>query len=43
MEELHVLIRKIVAWKPNFREEANEALKYQFTHHLGDSHKKLIN
>ena len=34
--ELQVLVRKIVAQKPEFKSEANQALKHQFTQNLRD-------
>ena len=35
-DELQVLVRKIVAPKPEFISEANQALKHQFTQNLRD-------
>ena len=35
-DELQVLVRKIVAHKPKFISEANQALKHQFTQNLRD-------
>ena len=36
MDELQVLVRKIVARKPEFKSEANQALKHQFAQNLRD-------
>ena len=35
-DELQVLVRKIVAQKPEFKSEANQALKHQFAQNLRD-------
>ena len=35
-DELQVLVRKIVAHKPEFISKANQALKHQFTQNLRD-------
>ena len=35
-DELQVLVRKIVAQKPEFKKEANQALKHQFAQNLRD-------
>ena len=35
-DELQVLVRKIIAWKPEFKSKANQALKHQFTQNLRD-------
>ena len=37
-DELQVLVRNIVAWKPRFKSESNQALKYQFAQNLRDPH-----
>ena len=35
-DKLQVLVRKTVAWKPEFKNKANQALKHQFTQNLWD-------
>ena len=35
-DELHMLVQKIVACKPEFISEANQALKHQFAQNLKD-------
>ena len=35
-DELQILVQKIVAWKPEFIHEANQALKHQFAQNLRD-------
>ena len=34
MDDLQILVRKIIACKPSFRAEANEQLKHQYAHKL---------
>ena len=41
-DELQVLVRKIVAQKPEFKSEANEALKHQFTPNLREPNFRVI-
>ena len=41
-EELQVLVRKIVACKPEFISEANQALKHQFAQNLGDPYFRVV-
>ena len=36
VDDLHVLVQKIIARKPEFRADANEQLKYQYAHKLQD-------
>ena len=38
MDDLHILVRKIIACKPSFRAEANKQLKYQYAHKLHDQY-----
>ena len=40
--ELQVLIQKIVACKPDFLGEANQALKHQFTQNLRDTYLGVV-
>ena len=40
--ELQILVRKIVAWKPEFIHEANQALKHQYTQNLRDPYFGVI-
>ena len=35
-------MRKIVAHKPEFLGEANQALKHQFEHNLGDPYLRVV-
>ena len=35
-DELQILVRQIIAWKPEFIREANQALKHQYTQNLRD-------
>ena len=41
-DELQVLVGKIVAHKPEFINEANQALKHQFTQNLRDPHFRVV-
>ena len=41
-DELQVLVQKIVAHKPEFINEANQALKHQFTQNLRDPYFRVI-
>ena len=41
-DELQVLVRKIVAQKPEFKSEANQALKHQFTQNLRDPYFRVV-
>ena len=36
LEDVQILVRKIIAQKPSFRAEANEQLKHQYAHKLHD-------
>ena len=38
MDDLQILVRKIIACKPSFRAEANEQLKHQYAHKLYDQY-----
>ena len=38
MDDLQILVRKIIAHKPSFRAEANEQLKHQYAHKLHDQY-----
>ena len=40
--KLQILVRKIVACKPKFLGEANQALKHQFAHHLRDPYFRVV-
>ena len=40
--DLQILVRKIIAWKPFFRAEANEQLKHQYAHKLHDQYYAAI-
>ena len=42
VDELQILVHKIIARKPEFREDANEQLKSQFTHTLKDPYYAAI-
>ena len=42
VDELQILVHKIIARKPEFREDANEQLKSQFTHKLKDPYYAVI-
>ena len=42
MDELQVLVRKIVAQKPEFIGEANQALKHQFSQNLRDPYFRVV-
>ena len=42
MDELQILVRKIIARKPEFREDANEQLISQFAHKLKDPYYPVI-
>ena len=42
MDELQILVCKIIPRKPEFREDANEQLKSQFTHKLKDPYYAAI-
>ena len=37
-DDLQVLARKIIVWKPSFRKEANQQLKTQYAHKLADQY-----
>ena len=41
-DELQILVRKIVACKPEFLGEANQALKHQFAHNLRDPYFEVV-
>ena len=41
-DELQVLVRKIVAQKPEFISEANQALKHQYAQNLRDSYFRVV-
>ena len=41
-DELKMLVRKIVACKPELISEANQALKHQFTQNLRDSYIRVV-
>ena len=41
-DELQVLVQKIVAQKPEFKCEANQALKHQFTQNLRDPYFRVV-
>ena len=41
-DELQVLVRKIVAWKPEFKSEANQALKHHFAQNLRDPYFRVV-
>ena len=41
-DELQVLVRKIVAQKPEFKSEANQALKHQFAQNLRDPYLGVV-
>ena len=41
-DELQILVCKIIARKPEFREDANEQLKSQFTHKRKDPYYAVI-
>ena len=42
VDDLQILVRKIIARKPSFREEANEQLKNQYAHKLHDQYYAAI-
>ena len=42
VDELQILVRKIIAHKPSFRAEANEQLKHQYAHKLHDQYYAAI-
>ena len=42
MDDLQILVRKIIARKPSFRAEANEQLKHQYAHKLHDQYNATI-
>ena len=42
MDDIQVLVRKIVAQKPEFKSEANQALKHQFTQNLRDLYFRVV-
>ena len=42
VDDLQILVCKIIARKPEFREDANEQLKSQFTHKLKDPYYAVI-
>ena len=41
-DKLQVLVRKIVAQKPEFVSEANQALKHQFAQNLRDPYFRVV-
>ena len=41
-DKLQVLVRKIVAQKPEFISEANQALKHQFAQNLRDPYFRVV-
>ena len=41
-DDLQILVRKIIAQKPSFREEANEQLKHQYAYKLHDQYYAAI-
>ena len=41
-DELQVLVRKIVAQKPKFISETNQALKHQFTQNLREHYFRVM-
>ena len=41
-DDLQILVRKIITWKPSFRAEANEQLKSQCAHKLHDQYYAAI-
>ena len=42
VDELEVLVKKIVAQKPEFISEANQALKHQFAQNLRDPYFRVV-
>ena len=42
MDDVQILVRKIIAQKPSFRAEANEQLKHQYAHKLHDQYYAVI-
>ena len=42
VDDLQILVRKIIACKPSFRAEANEQLKHQYAHKLHDQYYAAI-
>ena len=42
VDDLQILVRKIVALKPSFRAEANKQLKHQYAHRLHDQYYTAI-
>ena len=42
LDDLQILVRKIIAQKPSFRAEANEQLKHQYAHKLHDQYYAAI-
>ena len=42
MDELQILVHKIIARKPEFRKDANEQLKSQYAHKLKDTYYAAI-
>ena len=42
MDDLQILVCKIIARKPEFREDANEQLKNQYAHKLKDPYYAAI-
>ena len=41
-DQLQVLVRKIVVWKPKFKSKANQALKHQFAQNLRDPYFRVV-
>ena len=42
VDDLQILVRKIIAHKPSFRAEANKQLKHQYAHKLHDQYYAAI-
>ena len=42
MDDLQILVRKIIAHKPSFRAEANKQLKHQYAHKLHEQYYAAI-
>ena len=42
MDDLQILVRKIITHKPSFRAEANEQLQHQYAHKLHDQYHSPI-
>ena len=41
-DELQILVRKIIDWKPEFISKANQALKHQYAQNLRDTYFRVI-